>query len=186
MMTLDLQRVNACSPYVLQESSRPLLYEFITDYGIDYTIGFALSDLLPGVECYEFVIINSNNRKSLRDYKLRETVYALIYEFFSQPDAVMIYLCDTSDGKQEVRQRLFASWFYSADRGVCTCGAALSREARMKTGRFVPDSHKLINLCFFFMDKSVSLCAFMSFGINNLKIKKNGTRRRFQEIGFAL
>lgn len=116
MMTLDLQRVNACSPYVLQESSRPLLYEFITDYGIDYTIGFALSDLLPGVECYEFVIINSNNRKSLRDYKLRETVYALIYEFFSQPDAVMIYLCDTSDGKQEVRQRLFASWFYSADR----------------------------------------------------------------------
>ena len=84
MMTLNLQRVNACSPYVLQESSRPLLYEFITDYGIDYTIGFALSDLLPGVECYEFVIINSNNRKSLRDYKLRETVYALIYEFFSQ------------------------------------------------------------------------------------------------------
>lgn len=101
MMTLNLQRVNACSPYVLQESSRPLLYEFITDYGIDYTIGFALSDLLPGVECYEFVIINSNNRKSLRDYKLRETVYALIYEFFSQPDAVMYTFAIQATGSRK-------------------------------------------------------------------------------------
>ena len=119
MMTLNLQRVNACSPYVLQESSRPLLYEFITDYGIDYTIGFALSDLLPGVECYEFVIINSNNRKSLRDYKLRETVYALIYEFFSQPDAVMIYLCDTSDGTMKAWRTLLPSCSASTIRGRC-------------------------------------------------------------------
>ncbi|OUN77330.1 DUF6169 family protein [Bacteroides sp. An51A] len=118
MVKIDLERVNASAPYIFTPAPfAPLSYVLTTDYGVMYSFSFVPDELLPGIEnVYEFIISNVNHRKSPGDRKLLRSVYALIYEFFSQPDAVMIYLCDTSDGKQEVRQRLFVSWFYSADR----------------------------------------------------------------------
>ena len=71
MVTLNIERINAQSPYRLMPNHRPLFYDFITDYGIDYNIGFTPSDLLPGSEAYEFIITNPHHRKSPRDPKLR-------------------------------------------------------------------------------------------------------------------
>ena len=114
MVTLNIARINASSPYVLTPSRRPLFYDFITDYGIDYNIGFTSSDLLPAVEAYEFMITNPSHRKSPRDPKLRQTILTLIYEFFRWKEAVMFYICETGDNRQEHRSRLFESWFRSS------------------------------------------------------------------------
>lgn len=114
MVTLDLNRINAASPYVLTPNRRPLFYDFITDYGIDYNAGFAPSNLLPAIEAYEFVLTNPGNRKSPRDPKLRQTILTLIYEFFRTRNAVMLYLCETGDNRQRLRSRLFESWYRSS------------------------------------------------------------------------
>ena len=114
MVTLDTERINANSPYELIPNKRPLFYDFITDYGVDYNTGFTPSNLLPDVEAYEFILTNPSNRKSPRDPKLRETILALIYEFFRKREAVMLYLCETGDNRQKIRSRLFESWFRSS------------------------------------------------------------------------
>ena len=116
MVTLNLDRVNAVSPYQLIPSEYPLFYNFITDYGIDYNVGFTPSDLMPDYESYEFIITNPNHRKSPRDYKLRDSILTLLYEFFRNREAVMLYLCETGDKRQEHRNRLFASWYQHATK----------------------------------------------------------------------
>lgn len=110
MVTIDLTRVNRISPYSLVASNRSLFYELITDTGIDYTIGFTPNGILSDVLSYEFVIVNRSQRKSPRDVKLRQSIIALIQEFFRQRKAVLIYICETGDNRQSQRFRLFDSW----------------------------------------------------------------------------
>ncbi len=57
-----------------------------------------------------------NHRKSPRDYKLRNSILTQLYEFFRNREAVMLYLCETGDNRQEHRNRLFASWYRHATR----------------------------------------------------------------------
>lgn len=110
MVTLNLERINQASPYIIRPTNDALKYQFVTDYMVAYEIGFVPDELLICAESYQFIIINTNNRKSPRDPKIRETVFAFVYEFFRQQDVVLLYLCETSDNKQHPRQRLFESW----------------------------------------------------------------------------
>ena len=91
-----------------------LSYILTTDYGVNYTLSFMPSDLMPNIEAYEFAISNTNHRKSPRDPKLRQTILALVYEFFRKREAVMLYLC------------VFESWFRSS--GSQTTFAFLSAQ----------------------------------------------------------
>ena len=110
MVTIDLIRVNANALYTVKPAPyAELSYMLTTDYGVNYTISFMPSDLMPEYDAYEFAISNTNNRKSPRDYKLRQTILTLIYEFFRQRNAVMLYLCETGDNRQKYRSRLFES-----------------------------------------------------------------------------
>ena len=115
MVTIDLIRVNANALYTVKPAPyAELSYMLTTDYGVNYTISFMPSDLMPEYDAYEFAISNTNNRKSPRDYKLRQAILSLIYEFFRQRNAVMLYLCETGDNRQKYRSRLFESWFRSS------------------------------------------------------------------------
>ena len=49
--------------------------------------------------------------KSPRTPKVRETVLAIIEEFFIKNQAALLYICETGDGMQKTRNRLFRSWF---------------------------------------------------------------------------
>lgn len=111
MVTLDLERINSVASYVVMPTSDKMIFRFTTDYNVDYVIGFTPDELLAYDESYQFFIVNTNNRKSPRDFKLRQTVVAFIYEFFRRQDVVMLYLCETGDNKQLMRNRLFESWF---------------------------------------------------------------------------
>ena len=98
MVTIDLKHVNESAPYALRLAPyAQLSYILTTDYGVNYTLSFMPSDLMPEIEAYEFAISNTNHRKSPRDPKLRQTILTLVYEFFRTREAVMLYLCETGD-----------------------------------------------------------------------------------------
>ena len=39
--------------------------------------------------------------------KVRETILAIVEEFFAKNNAAFLYICDTSGGMQKMRNRLF-------------------------------------------------------------------------------
>lgn len=91
-------------------------FYFTTDYGVDYKVCFLDSDLLVSDEAYELVIANINNKKSPRDRKLRNTVMAIVYEFFEKNNMTLLYICETGDNKQTLRSRLFEYWYRTSPR----------------------------------------------------------------------
>lgn len=136
MVTINLERVNAVADYTMKPAPyAKLSYMLTTDYGVNYSISFMPSDLMPDTEAYEFAISNTNHRKSPRDPKLRQTILALIYEFFRNRSAIMLYLCETGDNRQKHRSRLFESWYRAS--GQQTTFAYLAAE--------LPDEYGISN-----------------------------------------
>ena len=43
--------------------------------------------------------------------KVRDTIICIIEEFFRQNPDILLYLCDTANGQQAMRNRLFLRWF---------------------------------------------------------------------------
>lgn len=114
MKKLSLDRINAVAPYAIESSSvREGYYIFRTDYGVRYAVGFDDSDLLYSDETYFFSIINIDNVKSPNDWKVRDTVQSVIEEFFSKNNHALLYICETGDSRQAMRNRLFERWFSS-------------------------------------------------------------------------
>lgn len=60
---------------------------------------------------YQFVINNENHVPSPLDYKLRDTIFCIIEAFFAANPDILLYICETGDGKQAFRSRLFVRWF---------------------------------------------------------------------------
>lgn len=60
----------------------------------------------------EFSIININNKRSPRDHNVRDTIIAIVENFFQENQDVMLYICETGDGKQSMRRRLFGKGIY--------------------------------------------------------------------------
>lgn len=60
---------------------------------------------------YQFIIVNENNTPSPNDFKLHETIFCIIEDFFKANPEILLYLCETGDGKQASRNRLFIKWF---------------------------------------------------------------------------
>ena len=136
MVTIDLKHINESAPYALRLAPyAQLSYILTTDYGVNYTLSFMPSDLMPEIEAYEFAISNTNHRKSPRDPKLRQSILTLVYEFFRTREAVMLYLCETGDNRQKHRSRLFESWFRAS--GHQTTFAFLSAQ--------IPDEEGISN-----------------------------------------
>ena len=82
MNPLCLGHLNSVSPYKVKRDEASGLYYFITKNQVQLTIDFMDDDLITTAESYQFVINNANNQ-----------------------------LCETSDGKQKARSRLFSYWF---------------------------------------------------------------------------
>ena len=114
MVKLNLERLNTLSLYKVTYSEEYDDYRFVTDGGIVYSVGFEEDSILQSGESYQFIIINLTNKKSPRDTKLRETVMELIYAFFDSNNSALLYICETGDGKQGMRSRLFQYWYETA------------------------------------------------------------------------
>ena len=111
MNPLSLELINKVAAYPIVRNAQDGFFHFFTDGGVHYSVGFIEEDTLLSKESYQLIIANLNNRKSMRDKKVRNTIVAIVDEFFNRNNATLLYICETGDNKQGMRSRLFEYWF---------------------------------------------------------------------------
>ena len=111
MIELSLQQINSKSPYQVHCGDSVGLFKFMSSNNVVFGVAFEKDDLLQTCESYQFAITNYEGKKSPRDAKVRETILAIVEEFFEKNQAALLYICETGDGMQKMRSRLFRSWF---------------------------------------------------------------------------
>ena len=113
---LSLKRINENSSYPVETTGEDGFYQFFTDGGVHYSVGFMEDDILLSQNSYQLIIANINNHKSPRDHKVRDTIIAIVDEFFRNINSTLLYICETGDSKQSMRSRLFEYWFSTYNR----------------------------------------------------------------------
>ena len=109
MKPLDINVVNKSAPYgVRYDDGR---YWFHTDFDIVYVVEFEQEELFEFMPSYWFGIINRSHLPSPNDPKVRATIICVIEEFFRQNPHILLYMCDSADEQQSMRNRLFLRWF---------------------------------------------------------------------------
>lgn len=108
-LEIPVEFVNEKSPYRVWSS--PLGICFLTDSDVLYEVGFVEDYMVCASGVYQFFISVREGTPVVRDDKVRMTVLAILEAFFRCTDFALVYICDTSDGKQGVRNRLFEMWF---------------------------------------------------------------------------
>ena len=108
---LSIGVINSKSPYYVDMVSSYGPFVFTSDNGVELAVDFVDDDLITSADSYQLVISNVNNRQSPRDKKVQDTVFSIVEEFFEKNQAALLYICETGDGKQMARYRLFRYWF---------------------------------------------------------------------------
>ena len=111
MTDLSLEEINQVSPYRVECGEGIGTFRFESEKGVSYAINFIDDDIIRVADSYQLVIANLNHKKSPRDKKVKETILCIVEEFFNKNQSVLVYICETSDGKQLMRNRLFTYWF---------------------------------------------------------------------------
>lgn len=110
MNPLNLGYVNRLAPYkVWTENGRDFFIE--TDKGNLFKVGFMDDYSIWDTGAYQFTVNNENNQPSPNDVKLKLTLFRLIEAFFEVNPDILLYICETGDDKQRLRNRLFIHWF---------------------------------------------------------------------------
>ncbi|MBQ9678821.1 MAG: hypothetical protein IJV44_11865 [Prevotella sp.] len=124
MIFFSLPRILNQSPYEIILSEGDFLFQ--TERGIRYEISFVKEDIVFGnCDTYQFIIRKLDEVGSTYDPKVKDTIFAIINEFFLSNQQILLYICDTSDGKEESRNRLFLHWFEKyAEEGKYTIKTA--------------------------------------------------------------
>lgn len=114
MNPLDLAYINRLAPYKVWTEDGDYLVE--TSYELLFRIGFMDDYSIWPTGTYQFFIINESNRPSPNDEKLKATVFRIIEAFFAANPDILLYICETGDGRQAFRNRLFIRWFNSYNK----------------------------------------------------------------------
>jgi len=114
LKSLNVSLINRQAPYPIQELA-PNRYQFVTEVNILYHFVFDEDEPIGGVPTYQFSIVNVSNMPPSNDGKVKRLTMAVLENFFENNDFVILYICDTSDGRQSVRTRLFQKWFKEFD-----------------------------------------------------------------------
>lgn len=77
MNPLSLELINKVAAYPIVRNAQDGFFHFFTDGGVHYSVGFIEEDTLLSKESYQLIIANLNNRKSMRDKKVRDTIVAV-------------------------------------------------------------------------------------------------------------
>lgn len=109
-MTVSVERINAKSPYRVEQTEYGD-FVFQTRSGVIYGIAFLDDTPIGGCETYQLTISNKNDKHGAFDPDVKETILIIVEDFFLDNSNVLIYICDTSDGREAVRNRLFLKWF---------------------------------------------------------------------------
>lgn len=110
MVDIDLTSLNSVTPYHVGKVKEGV-YVFQTEGGTFYTIMFDEDMQLAGCQTYQFIIERDEKNGTDYGYAVRDTILSIIYAFFGSNNDILLYICDTSDGKETARNRLFLRWF---------------------------------------------------------------------------
>lgn len=109
MTKLSLDAINKLSPYKVIITDGD--YEFVTADGVRYSASFLEDTPMGGCETYQFGFRKKEDSHVSYDSNVKETLLTIIKQFFIENDNVLLYICDTSDGREAKRNRLFIRWF---------------------------------------------------------------------------
>ena len=112
MIQISAEKINLRAPYRVRQVDDGV-FAFTTKHGISYTASFLADVSFYDEGVYQFFLTKTSAKKGRKDDDISETVKVIIEEFFAHEEAVMLYICDTADGRQASRDRLFRAWFYS-------------------------------------------------------------------------
>ncbi len=112
MIFISADKINLRAPYRVKQVDDSV-FAFTTKHGISYTASFVADVSFFDEGVYQFFLTKTSGKKGRKDDDISETVKVIIEEFFAHEEAVMLYICDTADGRQASRDRLFRAWFYS-------------------------------------------------------------------------
>ena len=114
MKKLDIERINAVSPYEVSYDKYDCI-RFVTDYNVEYLVEFD-DDPNPYYTAYLFNLTNVHHKTSPGDKKIPLTIISIIEEFFRQNPDILLYMCSTEGDQQAQRARLFLRWFNGAQQ----------------------------------------------------------------------
>ena len=109
MNALDLSVLNQKTPYHV-ECNNERDYTFTTDFGVICVISFMDDFSIWQEGAYQLIIGNKNRSSSPNDLKLRDTIFRIVEAFFEVNPEILLYVCETGDGKEAFRNRLFLRW----------------------------------------------------------------------------
>lgn len=110
MLRLSIESINSRSPYKLILSGDGS-FSFVTDEAQVYEVGFVEDYMLSVDNAYQFFLVPKSSPNFAKDDKMQQTITAIMEEFFQTNDVLLDYICDTKDGRQAARSRLFSHWF---------------------------------------------------------------------------
>lgn len=110
MNALSIDTINTLSPYKVTQYEDGI-FCFVTDSSVEIFVCFEKDEILQIGESYQLGISNPKGIKSPRDSKIRLTIISIVKEFFKKNQAGLLYICETGDGMQKMRNRLFKYWF---------------------------------------------------------------------------
>ena len=115
-INLSAQSINSTAPYAVR-SDNGRFFTFYTRLGQLYEVGFVEDNMLSDDGMiYQFFITNRDGPPHTLDINIHKTIVAILEEFFRMTNMSIVYICDTHDGRQAARQRLFKMWFNSYPR----------------------------------------------------------------------
>ena len=114
MIDLSPNNINQTAPYKVISVGVGAV-QFITDNSLIYEAGFSDDYSFMEENAYQFFLKEITGNSGPTDAKIMLTVGAIIEEFFTKNQSVMLYICDTSDGRQAARDRKFLTWFDIAE-----------------------------------------------------------------------
>ena len=100
------------SPFEINEVE-PYDYTFVSKFGIKYRVFFSpMEELYPQlINTYSFSIERESNSPHPMDARIAVTIVAILRRFFENNENAMIMICDTLDGKEAKRRKLFDRWY---------------------------------------------------------------------------
>ena len=82
--SLSLEDINQKTPYKVWMSDKDRSFRFMSDAEIVFVVDFMADDLISSGNTFQLIIGNIGNKKSPRDYKVRDTILAIVEEFFEK------------------------------------------------------------------------------------------------------
>jgi hypothetical protein len=105
------------NPYKLHEDSDG--YYFVTDFEVIYRVVFdGLGDLFIDyplihrrIFSFSFHPTYPTLLSKRYDPRVKDTLADIVHQFFNNQSNLIVFVCDSTDGKENCRKRLFESWF---------------------------------------------------------------------------